>query len=181
MSDPLKDKYGSRAAVLLPICLLIFIALSAWRMWPSGQPSATATAEGDIPVHIFSGPTMGTTWKVTVRGAGDPSPIVPAIEAELAEIDRQMSDYRDDSALSAFNARRDTAPHPAPAELLQVVALAREVSERSGGAFDVTVAPLVDAWGFGRPGPRPVPSDDELAALRARVGWQRLHADLSEG
>lgn len=182
MTDPLKEKYGSRAIILLPICLLIFVALSAWRMWPSGQPATPAApVAGAAATHVFSGPTMGTTWKVTVVGAGDPAPIAPAIEAELAEIDRQMSDYRDDSAITAFNTRRDTAPHPAPAELLQVVALAREVSEGSGGAFDITVAPLVDAWGFGRPGPREAPGDDEIAALRARVGFQALHADLSAG
>ena len=62
--------------------------------------------------------------------------------------------------------------------LLEVLAIAREISERSGGAFDVTVAPLVDAWGFGPPGrPAARPADSELAALRARVGYDRLVVD----
>lgn len=179
MTDPLKQKYGSRANVLLPLCLLIFVALSAWRMWPSGQVAYTpAAAPSTGPTHVLSGPTMGTTWRVTVVHDGrDPAPIQPMIEAELAEIDRQMSTWRDDSAISEFNRREDTDAHPAPAALVEVVALAHQVSERTGGAFDVTVAPLVDAWGFGRPGPVAAPTDEQLAALRARVGWSSLHAD----
>lgn len=181
MTDPLQQKYGSRAVVLLPICLLIFVALSAWRMCPSGQPAGSAVTAAATPAtHVFSGPTQGTTWRVTVVGPGDPAPILPAIEAELAEIDRQMSTYRDDAAIMEFNRRRDTAPHPAPAALLEVVSLATLISQRTGGAFDVTVAPLIDAWGFGRAGPRDPPGEAELAALRARVGWRALHVNLSE-
>ncbi|MDC0720161.1 FAD:protein FMN transferase [Nannocystis bainbridge] len=122
---------------------------------------------------------MGTTWRVTVVHEGrDPAPILPMIEAELAQIDREMSTWRDDSAISEFNRRTETSAFPAPAALVEVVAQARDVSERSGGAFDVTVSPLVDAWGFGRPGPVAAPpTDEQLAALRAQVGWQSLHAD----
>lgn len=185
MVDPLRQKYGSWAPVLLPFALLTLVALSAWRMWPTGQPppgqvQAPATAP---QAHVFEGPTMGTTWRVTVlaEGGADPSAVPTTIAAELAEIDRQMSNWRDDAVLMAFGAHRSADPFPAPKMLLEVLDLARQVSEASGGAFDVTVAPLVDAWGFGRvPRDRP-PTDAELADLRARVGWSRLHIDLSSG
>nr|WP_276603291.1 FAD:protein FMN transferase [Nannocystis pusilla] len=123
---------------------------------------------------------MGTTWRVTVVHEGrDVAPILPMIEAELAQIDREMSTWRDDSAISEFNRRADTSAFPAPAALVEVVAQANEVSERSGGAFDVTVSPLVDAWGFGRDKTASPPTDEQFAALRAQVGWQSLHADRS--
>lgn len=187
MTDPLKQKYGSRAQVLLPLCLLTFVALSAWRLWPSGQVNpppagAPAAAPTSGPVHVLSGPTMGTTWRVTVVHEGrEVAPILPMIEAELAQIDQEMSTWRDDSAISEFNRRADTSAFPAPAALVEVVAQANEVSERSGGAFDVTVSPLVDAWGFGRNKVTSPPTDEQLAALRAQVGWQSLHADRSAG
>lgn len=187
MVDPLRQKYGSWAPVLLPFALLTLVALSAWRMWPSGQPAPGGQAARSAPegpqVHVFEGPTMGTTWRVTALadGAADPSTIPAAVAADLAEIDRQMSNWRDDSVLAALNAHASTLPFPAPTMLLEVLALAREVSERSGGAFDVTVAPLVDAWGFGRVAREAPPTEAELAALRARVGWSQLHVDLSAG
>lgn len=178
MTGPLQQKYGSRATVLLPLLLVLFVALSAWRMWPSGQVASSPAAGAAAPVHVLSGATMGTTWRVTVVDEGrDPAPILPMIEGVLAQVDREMSTWRDDSAISEFNRSRDTAAQPAPAALVEVVAIAQEVSERSGGAFDVTVDPLVDAWGFGRPGPLAPPTDDELAALRERVGWSKLHPD----
>lgn len=182
MTGPLQQKYGSRANVLLPLCLLTFVALSAWRLWPSGQvaraPTTTAAAT-DERVRVFTGPTMGTTWRVTVvADRRDSAPIQPMIEGELAEIDRQMSTWRDDSAISEFNRRTDTSGHHAPAALVEVVSIAQQVSEASGGAFDITIAPLVDAWGFGRRGPvdHP-PTEEELTLLRARVRWLALHSD----
>jgi thiamine biosynthesis lipoprotein len=178
--DPLRQKYGSRAAILLPLLLVSFVALSAWRMWPSGQQRPAATIARSVD---FGGPTMGTTWRVTViTGGADTSQVQGALERELLEIDRQMSNYRDDSVLAAFNAHAGVEPFPAPPALLTVVDTAAKISAASGGAFDVTVAPLVDAWGFGRVKREDArPSDEELAARRARVGWQKVHVDMSAG
>lgn len=184
MTDPLRQKYGSWAPVLLPFCLLLFVALSAWRMWPSGQPGAPGPGSATVAHSVnFGGPTMGTTWRVTVvTGGADTSALQGALEAELLEIDRQMSNYRDDSVLSAFNAHASAEPFPAPPALLEVVEISRRVSEASGGAFDITVAPLVDAWGFGRVKREDArPGDAELAARKARVGWQKVHVDMSAG
>jgi thiamine biosynthesis lipoprotein len=63
-----------------------------------------------------------------------------------------------------------------------VLAAAERVSALSGGAFDVTVAPLIDAWGFGpRQSLLATPSDAEIAAARAAVGYRRLAIDASRG
>ena len=91
-----------------------------------------------------------------------------------------MSHYRPDSELSRFNRAATTEPQPLSGETLGVVADALAVSRASGGAFDVTVGPLVDAWGFGPPGRAPAaPDEATLAALRARVGADLLEVDLA--
>jgi len=65
-----------------------------------------------------------------------------------------------------------------PAELIQLVAQAQELSRATDGAYDITVAPLVKAWGFGPGGNiQTAPTDAELAAILAKVGWQKLSVD----
>jgi len=146
---------------------------------------------------MITGATMGTTFNVTVvsgAGAGDAPGRLAAfspedeldqstVEAEvrqvLERIEGRMSHYRSDSELSRFNRARTVEPRPMSGETLKVVAEALTVSRVSGGAFDVTVGPLVDAWGFGPPGRAPAaPDAADLAALRARVGSDLLEVDL---
>jgi thiamine biosynthesis lipoprotein len=104
------------------------------------------------------------------------SALAEGIERILAEIDRQMSTYRSDSELSLFNASRSTDWYPVSSDLLTVLSTAAVISRRSGGAFDVTVKPLVDLWGFGSNSSSSpaVPSSDAVAAARARVGHEHL-------
>lgn len=172
-------KYGSRVKILLPLMLVSFVALSAWRLWPRAPELTTAEPEV-APTIELSGPTMGTTWKVTVVGrlsAADQDAVAETITRELDVVDAQMSTWRDDSDISRFNADVSTAVIPAPPELLAVVRMANDISAASDGAFDVTLAPLLDAWGFG-PGGRKdaAPTPEQLDALRARTGWHKLHA-----
>lgn len=185
MADPQRGRNGSRAKVLLPLLLAGLVGLSAWRLWPREAPVLTAAEPGTAPSMSFSGPTMGTTYKVTVVGPlseAEQRGIEDLIAAELAEVDRQMSTWRPDSEISRFNASRELAPFPASRGLLEVVQTAREISEASGGAFDATVTPLIAAWGFG-PGGRKdsAPTEAEIEALRAQVGWSGVHVDLAAG
>jgi thiamine biosynthesis lipoprotein len=93
-----------------------------------------------------------------------------------------MSTYRDDSELSRFNRFAANEPFPVAPETLEVFRIAREVSDLSGGAFDVTVGPLVAAWGFGATDRVPAPpSAAEITALRARVGFDRIEIDPGAG
>lgn len=128
---------------------------------------------------VLSGPTMGTTYTVKVAAPPsgvDASDVRATIDTVLARIDRQMSGYRSDSEIARFNASQSTDWFAVSADLAQVVQIALEVSEQSDGAFDVTVAPLVTAWGFGS-GEEPaiVPDEARLASLRERVGHDKLH------
>jgi len=165
-----------RARVLLPVFLAALVALAFRQLfW-------LAPAEA-----VLRGATMGTTWSVTLAASGrtraDLRAARAAIEGQLEAVDARMSTWRADSELSRFNRHESLAPFPLSVETLSVLALAREVSERTGGAFDVTVAPLVAAWGFGA-GARPPgqgPDARELAALRERVGFRLLELDPAAG
>jgi thiamine biosynthesis lipoprotein len=131
---------------------------------------------------VLSGPTMGTTYtvKVTAPPASvDSARLRATIDDVLAQIDRSMSAYRADSELARFNASASTEWYEVSADLAAVVQAALEVSAASGGAFDITVAPLVAAWGFGPAGePKVLPGDAQLAQIGAGVGYRKLHARL---
>jgi thiamine biosynthesis lipoprotein len=86
-----------------------------------------------------------------------------------------MSTYLPESELSRFNRHEGLDWYAVSPELVRVVAAGREVSKRSQGAFDVTVGPLVNLWGFGPTGrPNVVPTDEAIAECRDRVGYDRL-------
>lgn len=98
------------------------------------------------------------------------------VDAILRQVNDRMSTYDDDSELSRFNQSRSTDWVKVSTDLLTVVDEALRVSHLSGGAFDVTVGPLVDLWGFG-PGPASgeIPTEDQIQAAATKVGYQRLH------
>ena len=133
-------------------------------------------------VHLFEGATMGTTFSVTVvsdaLAAVRVVSLQAAVESALADVDQRMSTYREDSELSRFNALRTADPFPVSHDILSVFQHARAISQVTGGAFDVTVGPMVDAWGFGPPGePATFPTDVEIERLRGQVGYERLEID----
>ena len=92
---------------------------------------------------------------------------------EVDRIDRLMSHYKADSALMRIN--RDAARHPVSVdpELFNFIAEALRYYRDSDGAFDITVGPLMRAWGFFR-GEGRLPTDDELAVARRHVGGSRV-------
>jgi thiamine biosynthesis lipoprotein len=130
------------------------------------------------PTVRLAGATMGTSYEIKLVPA--PGQTVPAdlkqrVDAVLARINQQMSTYDPNSELSRFNQNPSTDWIAVSPELLQVVAEGLRTSELSNGAFDITVGPLVNLWGFG-PEPRrdQVPSDEAIAQARDRVGYWRL-------
>lgn len=135
-----------------------------------------------LEANCLHGETMGSTWRVVAPrlGAEARPALCARIEALLESVNARMSTYRPDSELSRFNASTSTDWQPVSAELLEVLAAARRVSEASDGAFDVTVGPLVDLWGFGPQARIDAPPPAEaIAAARARVGYQQLELDAS--
>ena len=136
-------------------------------------------------LSTFHGSTMGTTFTVkVVTGTLSESKRVRVqtlIEKELDEIDGKMSHYLHESDLSRLNKSRDTRPINVSGDTLAVFQHAQELAWLTGGAFDITVGALVNAWGFG-PGRRPIepPSDETLARLVSQSGYTKLEIDLEE-
>ena len=164
---------GRLLGLAVSLLLLGSLTIARWARDPSTDE------------HEFAGATMGTTYRVRVDAdlsELDRDRVRTLIEARLDRVDRLMSTYDSTSELSRFNRTSATGPVRVSPALLEVLAMALEVSRRSGGAFDVTVAPLVDAWGFGPPGrPVRVPGEAELAALRASVASGGITLDHSAG
>src|SRR5262245_28287817 len=130
--------------------------------------SVTACAR---PVHAtIRGLTMGTSYAVELAAPIDDAVrtrLSELIEAELAAINRAMSTYDPRSELSQFNRRQDLGWVPASRGLLEVVDSASQISAATQGAFDVTVGPLVDLWGFGpQYRTRRVPDDAAIERVR---------------
>ncbi len=123
------------------------------------------------------GRAMGTTWSVIVRPAPgiDAVALERAISARLENLEQRFSTYRSRSEISQFNALRHTEWFSVSAELISVATEARRISALTGGAFDVSVAPLLRLWGFGpqrRAGG--LPEAGEVQAARALVDWRAL-------
>jgi thiamine biosynthesis lipoprotein len=138
------------------------------------------------PVHAtIRGLTMGTTYAVELAAPIDDATrkgLKNLIEVELAAIDQAMSTFDPRSELSEFNRRQDPRWVPASRGLLQVLDSASRISASTQGAFDVTVGPLVDVWGFGpQYRTQRVPDDDAIQRVRESVGYRHVQADLSAG
>jgi len=142
---------------------------------------AAGCTQPDRPAVQFGGPTMGSTYTVKIAGprlgAATEAGARHAVEDALAGVVDRMSAYRDDSELSRFNRHRGAAPFALSADTFAVFRLAQQVSAATAGAFDITVAPVVDAWGFGPGRVERVVDDAEVATLEPRVGWRMLALD----
>jgi len=128
----------------------------------------------DLPV-ILGGRTMGTTWSLRMdaqAGSIQQNDLQQQLDAWVSII----SDWRPDSAISRFNASTSTDWFAVPDELVEVVELAQQIGTDTDHALDITIAPLIDLWGFGATGRRDTPpTDAEIASAKARCGWQHLH------
>jgi thiamine biosynthesis lipoprotein ApbE len=116
-----------------------------------GVAAASARRPAHGPVTVLSGPTMGTRYAATIGAALDPHARAQALAAvgrELARVDAVMSNWRADSEVEWLNRSPTTSQIAVSRELAEVVAIAEHVSDLSAGAFDITVAPVVRAWGF---------------------------------
>ncbi len=98
------------------------------------------------------------------------------IQRELDKVDALASTYRADSEVSKFNRSKSTEWFSTSPETAEIVKRALDISEKTNGAFDVTVAPLVNMYRFG-PNKSPLtsfPTDEEIAKAKANVGYKKL-------
>ncbi|TCM21654.1 thiamine biosynthesis lipoprotein [Novosphingobium sp. PhB165] len=140
---------------------------------------AFADCDPRIAVGELHGETMGTTW--SLRFAAPEGTDVPAIraavEARLATIIAEMSHWEPESLLCRFNRAPAGSWAVLPDDFAAVIGAGLAIAEASGGAFDPAIGRLVDLWGFGPPGPKPVPDALAVTAAREASGWTRLTWD----
>lgn len=136
-------------------------------------------------LYRFAGATMGTSYSVqlTELPAGKPEAELAAeIDALLTRLDRDIfSTYAADSELSRLNRHPTGEPFTASPELFTVIELARTISGRTDGVFDITVAPLVDLWGFGPQlsAERRVPAASRIESALEEIGYEHLWMEAS--
>ncbi|MFK7736614.1 MAG: FAD:protein FMN transferase [Pirellulaceae bacterium] len=120
---------------------------------------------------------MGTTYSIKLLpNTGTPlATLAGAVDEELASVNQQMSTYIEDSELSRFNQLESNDWFDVSDDVVQVLRLALSLSEDTDGAFDVTVGPLTNRWGFGPDGlPEKVPSQAEIDETLTAVGYEKL-------
>ena len=138
-----------------------------------------ARPQAEHPLHHYEATRLSMACVYAIDAYGPDAVDLPrAVEDafdEVDRIDRLMSHYKADSPLSRVN--REAASHPVTVEpeLFDFLAESMRYNNDSDGAFDITVGPLMKAWGFFR-GEGRMPSSDELAAARRHVG--RAHVIL---
>jgi len=145
--------------------------------------TACDEAEKEFLQLQVSGPTMGTQYHISVVSqlAMDQDTLQHAIDQRLAVINQSMSTYISDSELSRLNQASGEDWFPVSDSLFAVLSLAKQISRESDGAFDITVGPVVNLWGFGPNNFGPnnkalvdFPTQAEIDSLRELIGYDKV-------
>ncbi len=139
-----------------------------------------ACAAGPGVVEV-GGEVFGAGWRVRASvpaGLGE-AEVRRVAEEVFAEVDQGVSTWRADSDIS--RCRSSSQPIAVSDTTAAVVSLALDVAARSGGAFDPTVQPLVELWGVHGARRTALPTEAEVAAARAQVGFERVSLEVREG
>lgn len=166
-----------RPNVWLPLaCVAVFVG-SLWSFASAGN------GNGTDELLSLAGSTMGTQYHVRV--VGKPSErsvekLQQRIDSRLAEVNRRMSTYDPESEISRFNQSASTEWFSVSAETAGVVAYALELAKQTDGAYDPTVGPLVNLWGFG-PTKKPwhVPTEQQIAEASEQVGYGQIEVRIT--
>jgi thiamine biosynthesis lipoprotein len=143
-------------------------------------PGVATTATPGATFYADARPLMGTLVSVTVEGApADVREKVDAAYREMARLSDMMNHYDPDSVVSEINRQAGKRPVKAPPELMEVLVMARRVSGRTGGAFDITVGAF-KGWRF-NPENSAMPSAQEIAAALPLVDYRNVLLDEKNG
>jgi FAD:protein FMN transferase len=158
-----------RRAERHPAVFLILVSLFALTPLPSGAAS--------IPEYADARPLMGTLVGITAEGAPADSlrKAVDGAYREMSRLSDMMNHYNPDSVVSEINREAGGRPVKVPRELMEVLVMARRVSERTHGAFDITVGSLT-GWRFNPENPA-IPSPEEIARSLPLVNYRDVILD----
>jgi thiamine biosynthesis lipoprotein len=140
--------------------------------------AAAAAPPPALVRHEATRMSMGTAYGI-VAYAADAVALAASVEAafdEVDRIDRLMSHYQPDSPLSRINREAGAGPVKVEAELFDFIAESLRYGRQSDGAFDITVGPLMKAWGFFR-GEGRLPAPGELDEAQRRIGYRHVVLD----
>lgn len=139
---------------------------------------------------VFKGRTMGTFWQVIISHPSSPprkyhdwkSQLEQSLNTELEKVNQLMSVFDPKAQMARFNKHKSTDPFSVSFEIAQLLESARKICLKTGGAFDMTVGPLIDAWGFGTSGRKSKsPTKEELTKMRNAVGCDMVEINLVSG
>jgi len=126
---------------------------------------------------VFSGPMMGTQYRITavVTPELDVAQLEKHLIATMQAVNQSMSNYVDDSELSLLNRAPTGLAIELSTDLASVLEQAQSISVQSDGAFDVTLGPVINLWGFGPDGRiTQKPTKQTLNNLKASIGYQNI-------
>lgn len=130
--------------------------------------------------NYLSGETMGTSYHISYQlpDDADEAAIQAAIDQRLQQINDSMSTYQADATISTFNRLAKNTPITIDADFSHVLDVSRQVYQQSGGAFDPTVMPLIETWGFGSTMTverlQSPPTELEIAQAKALVDFESV-------
>lgn len=119
------------------------------------------------PYQTDEGFVFGTVYKITYQSKEN---LKPEIEAELKKVDNSLSPFNKQSVITHINNNTDLR---ADSMLAYIYKMAKGISEETQGAYDITVAPLVNAWGFGFK-TQAFPDSAKIDSIREIVGYKKI-------
>ena len=146
------------------------------------SPAETHSTSPMLAVHTLQGQTMGTSWcvKLVASPHANLHALHAGIESRLGLVVAQMSTWESTSDISRFNQSPAGTWHSLPEEFFTVLSCALQTARDSEGAYDPTIGPLVEAWGFGAAQrTTQVPDAEALAAAREQIGWRKISLQAS--
>lgn len=132
--------------------------------------------------HIFKKSKFLMDTVVTVTAVGDKKVVEKAIDEVFLEIERLenlMSGFKEGSDVDRINKSAGIGPVKVDRDVINVIAKAKEISEMTGGAFDITIGPLSKLWGFGEK-KEYIPQEDDIKKLLPFIDYRQISVDESK-
>lgn len=164
--------------VLAVLFVLTVFTVSCDREANNSNESSNTHSNAKETLYI-EGPTMGTQYhiKVVVEKSSKTVGLVKLqklINDRLIDVNKKMSTYIPSSELSLLNKETIDTWLPVSHDMFEVLMLSNDVSKASQGAFDITVGPLVNLWGFGPKKTKTIPSDEQVQTLMGTIGFDNI-------
>ncbi|WP_195267276.1 FAD:protein FMN transferase [Eubacterium sp. 1001713B170207_170306_E7] len=156
----MRSKYLKLAGLVLAVCMA-FVSLAGC---------------GKEKVATRTDFALDTVITIAVYGQSDEAVLKEPFN-RIRELDNKLNAFSEDSEISKINAAAGQEPVAVSQDTFNAVKKGLEYSEKSGGAFDITIGPLVDLWKIETPGEGTVPEQSDIDAARALVDYRKVVLD----